>query len=572
MNLPVGGSGAPSGPPRPRGLTVSARTQTSISLQWDASTRGASPGTTSTSTAPRSARRPGRPSPSPACRAGPAISSASRPSTPRAASPPARRSAHRHRSVARHAASSPPTPSTTAPAPSCRRLRQRPRRHDLRRDLDRRARRRRALLQRHQCLRRPRRTSAPSTRAASRSRPGCRRPRARRTSACSAAGLSGSGPMLWVDHLGGDYQLTLGTQRPLRLPRLGPDARSSGSGSTSPPPTTAAPPATTSTARRSPAAASPTRVGSSNAWRIGAYGSPAGGFFDGLIDNVRIYNRALSADEVQTDMNLPVPPAGVRHYAADGSGDAVGVRELGQYQLELGRGDRRHRRRAVRRLSRDELRASRPRARTESRSRPGRATPTPASPHGTYYYKVTAEDAAGNVGAASNEVSVDRRPDTTPPTAPGSLTATGGVGTGRPHLGGRDRQRGRDQVRRLPLDDSRLHARARPTGSPSRPVRATRDTGLAAGAYYYKVAAEDAAGNVGAASNEATATVTGTAHRRRSRSPRRRRARSAAFRAVTASASSDQGVAGVQFKLDGQNLGAEDTARRTRLRGTRAPS
>ncbi len=34
------------------------------------------------------------------------------------------------------------------------------------------------------------------------------------------------------------------------------------------------------------------------------------------------------------------------------------------------------------------------------------------------------------------------------------------------------------------------------------------DTGLAAGTYYYKVTAEDAAGNVGPAGNEASATVT----------------------------------------------------------------
>ena len=47
-------------------------------------------------------------------------------------------------------------------------------------------------------------------------------------------------------------------------------------------------------------------VGTSNIWRIGAYGSAAGGFFDGLIDNVRIYSRALSDAEVQTDMNTPV--------------------------------------------------------------------------------------------------------------------------------------------------------------------------------------------------------------------------------------------------------------------------
>jgi hypothetical protein len=31
-------------------------------------------------------------------------------------------------------------------------------------------------------------------------------------------------------------------------------------------------------------------------------------FFAGLIDELRVYNRALSAAEIQTDMNTPVAP------------------------------------------------------------------------------------------------------------------------------------------------------------------------------------------------------------------------------------------------------------------------
>ncbi len=42
---------------------------------------------------------------------------------------------------------------------------------------------------------------------------------------------------------------------------------------------------------------------------------------------------------------------------------------------------------------------------TGSRSRPARATPTPALAPGTYFYKVTAEDAAGNIGPVSNTAS-----------------------------------------------------------------------------------------------------------------------------------------------------------------------
>ena len=42
---------------------------------------------------------------------------------------------------------------------------------------------------------------------------------------------------------------------------------------------------------------------------------------------------------------------------------------------------------------------------------------------GTYFYKVTAEDAAGNISAASNEATATVA-DATPPSAPGTLTAT----------------------------------------------------------------------------------------------------------------------------------------------------
>jgi chitodextrinase len=47
-------------------------------------------------------------------------------------------------------------------------------------------------------------------------------------------------------------------------------------------------------------------------------------------------------------------------------------------------------------------------------------------PAGTWYYKVTAEDAAGNVGAPSNEASATVALDTTPPSTPTGLKATPG--------------------------------------------------------------------------------------------------------------------------------------------------
>jgi hypothetical protein len=33
---------------------------------------------------------------------------------------------------------------------------------------------------------------------------------------------------------------------------------------------------------------------------------PYGEYFDGLIDDVRVYNRALTQADIQTDMNTPI--------------------------------------------------------------------------------------------------------------------------------------------------------------------------------------------------------------------------------------------------------------------------
>src|SRR4029077_6891026 len=87
-------------------------------------------------------------------------------------------------------------------------------------------------------------------------------------------------------------------------------------------------------------------------------------------------------------------------------------------------------------------------------------------------------------------------------------------------------------------------------------------SGLAAGANFYKVAAEDAAGNVDAASHEAAATgappdttapagsVTAPAGGATLSGPA----------TVTANATDNLAVAGVQFRVDGQNVGAEDAS------------
>ena len=79
------------------------------------------------------------------------------------------------------------------------------------------------------------------------------------------------------------------------------------------------------------------------------------------------------------------------------------------------------------------------------------------------------------------------------------------------------------------------------------------------GSYFYKVTAEDAAGNIGPVSNTASGTVLDTTPPTVSITAPVSGATVSATTTLTANASDNGSVGGVQFKLDGANLGAEDT-------------
>ncbi len=189
--------------------------------------------------------------------------------------------------------------------------------------------------------------------------------------------------------------------------------------------------------------------------------------------------------------------------SAPGTLTAAGHRQHRQPQLDRG-----HRQR--RRQPATTSTAAPPRLHPQRRQ-PDRAThrhqlrDTGLAP-GTYFYKVTAEDAAGNVGPAR-----------TPPPPPSADTTR----ADRP---------GRAERRAAPALQPASPGPPPPTTSPSSATTSTAppragspppprnriaqptgtsyaDTGLATGSYFYKVTAEDAAGNISTASNEATATV-----------------------------------------------------------------
>ena len=139
-----------------------------------------------------------------------------------------------------------------------------------------------------------------------------------------------------------------------------------------------------------------------------------GEWFQGDIDEVRIYNRALTATEIQADMNTSISAPDA--IAAERTRDADRHRRPRPGRAQLGRGDRQRRRRALQRPPRHDAPGSRRRRATGSRSRPGRATPTPASPPAPTTTGSPPRTSPATSGPPGNEASAVSAADTTPPT------------------------------------------------------------------------------------------------------------------------------------------------------------
>ena len=169
-----------------------------------------------------------------------------------------------------------------------------------------------------------------------------------------------------------------------------------------------------------------------------------------------------------------------------------------------------------------------------------------------------------NRALSATEIQADMNaaiaPDTVPPGAPGNLTANGGLGQVA-----LDWDPAGDNVG---VSAYHVHrgssAGFTPTAGNRIAVVTTgtdfTDNGLAPGDYYYRVRAVDSAANLGPPSNEAHGTATGDTQ------PPSVALTAPAAGPVSgtidlrANASDNGSVAGVQFLLDGQALGTEDTA------------
>jgi glucose/arabinose dehydrogenase len=298
-----------------------------------------------------------------------------------------------------------------------------------------------------------------------------------------------------------------------------------------------------------PTSTAPFRIGGNAVW---------GEFFAGQVDDLRLYDRALSAGEIVTDMNTsvgPPPPSDTQLPSAPGNLQATG----GQSSVALTWTAATDNVGVVRyNLHRGTAAGFTPTTANRISQPTGTSFTDAGRPPGTYYYRVTAEDAAGNVGPASNEASGVVTGDVTLPTAPGNLQATGGLGSASLTWAAASDNVGvvRYNVHRstvagfVPGAANRI---AQPTGT------SYTDT-TTPGTYFYRVTAEDAAGNIGPSSNEASATVTSdtTPPTVSVTAPAGGTTVSGTV-TLQATASDNVGVTSVQFTVDGANVGAPDT-------------
>ena len=179
-----------------------------------------------------------------------------------------------------------------------------------------------------------------------------------------------------------------------------------------------------------------------------------------------------------------------------------------------------------------------------------------------------ARPANGTADAGADEVNGTAPPpppppppaDSQAPSTPSGVSATGGRGQAQVSWSA--------STDNVGVDHYNLHRGTTSSFAPGNGNRVAQPTGtsytdanLPAGTYWYKVTAEDAAGNVSGASAGAQATVTSdTVPPTVSLTAPANGSTVSGTVSVTANSSDDTSVVGVQFKLDGNNLGAEDTS------------
>jgi chitodextrinase len=245
---------------------------------------------------------------------------------------------------------------------------------------------------------------------------------------------------------------------------------------------------------------------SANQLQIGG-DSIYGQYFQGSIDEVRIYNVALTATQIGTDMTTAVDTGAPPDTQVPGPPGTLTATSTSSSQINLSWGA------ASDNVGVTGYLIERCKdAGCSSFAQIGTSSTTTFNnigliPNTSYTYRVRATDAAGNLGAYSNVATTTTLPDTQPPGAPGALTATT-LGSTQINLSW---GAATDNVGVTGYLVERCEGVSCSTFTQIGPSSTTtfNDTGLTSGTVYgYRVRATDAAGNLGSYSNVATATTT----------------------------------------------------------------
>lgn len=230
---------------------------------------------------------------------------------------------------------------------------------------------------------------------------------------------------------------------------------------------------------------------------------PSNGYFTGNLDEVAIYPDGLTAGDVSkhyslgvNDTSPPTVPQGVQATLVAGDAQLNWTASTDNNAV------------AGYRVYRGATEAFPVGAATKVADVTATTWTDPALATGTWFYKVVAVDAAGNASAASAAVSVSvaAAPDTEAPSVPAGLAASvSGTSAALTWSASTDNVAVSDyQVFRGTSAGFVADASSKIADTPA---TSYTDSGLAAGTWYYRVTARDAAGNVSGTSGTVTATI-----------------------------------------------------------------
>ncbi|MGI8686135.1 MAG: LamG-like jellyroll fold domain-containing protein, partial [Acidimicrobiales bacterium] len=287
------------------------------------------------------------------------------------------------------------------------------------------------------------------------------------------------------------------------------------------------------------------RVGGNAAW---------GEFFNGLIDEVRVYNRALSTAEVANDMNTSIgvltpdtqaPTAATGLTASIGSGSVGLTWTTATDNVGVAGYD----------VHRSTTPGFAPSAANRIAQPAGASYTDPGLAPGTYFYRVVARDAAGNVSPPSKDASATLPADTTGPVAAISAPAAGATVTGTSAVTAAVTDAVDSAAAGVQVADNAFQAVS------STITAGSTVTWTKTGNNQHTVTADDGSFDSGSMAPGATFSRTfATPGSYRFYCVIHGAAGGTGMSGVIVVQPKPTGiVAGVQFKLDGANLGAEDT-------------